>query len=107
METTDTAVRHDGLAIASLVLSLLWLGGVGAILAIIFGAVSRRDARRAGRRPSAMATTGIILGVLGIVIIVVVIAAVVTVHQPPNPTQQFINCSQAQVNGTPLPSYCG
>lgn len=105
METDN--VRHDGLAIASLVLSLLWLGGIGAILGIIFGAVSRRDARRENRPGDVMASAGIVLGVLGLVLGVVLIAVIVAAHQPPNPTQQFINCSQAQVNGTPLPSYCG
>jgi hypothetical protein len=58
---------HDGLAVAALVLSLLWLGGLGSLLAVIFGWSSRREARRQSRRESGLAATGIILGYLGLV----------------------------------------
>lgn len=56
---------HDGLAIASLVLSLVWLGGVGSLLAVFFGTESCSDARLAGRRASSMAEAGILLGIFG------------------------------------------
>ncbi|MGH7703636.1 MAG: DUF4190 domain-containing protein, partial [Gemmatimonadales bacterium] len=37
------AYRTSGLAIASLVLGILWLGWVGSLLAVIFGHSARRE----------------------------------------------------------------
>lgn len=62
--------RHDGLAIASLVLSLAFLGGLGSLLAVVFGHASRRDARREGRPPSGLATAGLWIGYAGLVLAV-------------------------------------
>jgi hypothetical protein len=58
----------NGLAIASLVLGILWLGGLGALLALIFGYVSKRNideshGRQGGR---GLAIAGIVLGWVGI-----------------------------------------
>jgi hypothetical protein len=64
----------DGLAIASLVLSLLWLGGAGSILAVAFGHSSRSAARRRGQQPSAMATVGMVAGYTGLLLLVLIIA---------------------------------
>jgi hypothetical protein len=50
--------KHDGLAMASLILSIVWLGGLGSILAVIFGHRSRGESKRAGRNTSALATAG-------------------------------------------------
>ena len=60
-------VRTNGLAVASLVLGIVWLCWVGSILALIFGYTARGQIDRsagteAGR---AMATAGIILGWVG------------------------------------------
>src|SRR5579863_3875392 len=38
----------SGYAIASLVLGIVWLGGLGSILAVIFGAIARKSIRRSG-----------------------------------------------------------
>ena len=40
--TSSPARRTNGLAIASFVLSLVWLGGLGSVLAVIFGATAGR-----------------------------------------------------------------
>jgi hypothetical protein len=74
---TAAVPQHDGLAIASLVLSLVWLGGLGSFLAVIFGHSSRGAAKRAGRPASGLATAGIILGWIGLVVIVLVFVAFV------------------------------
>jgi len=58
---------HDWRAIASLVLSLLWLAGVGSLLAVIFGRMSVAEARRRRRRVSVLAVAGQVLGVLGVI----------------------------------------
>ena len=66
-------VSPDGFAIASLFLSLVWLGGLGSLLAVIFGHTSRGRAKRSGLEPSGLATAGTVLGWVGIAIMVLVI----------------------------------
>ncbi len=41
----------DGLGIASLVLSLVWLFGLGSIAAVVLGHLARSKAKRVGRQP--------------------------------------------------------
>jgi hypothetical protein len=90
---------HDGLAVASLVLSLLWLGGLGALLAVIFADMSYREARRAHRDKSGLATAGMVLGYIGLAIaVIVIIVVVVHLANRPDPTQQWINCLNSQLN---------
>jgi hypothetical protein len=62
------STRTSGFAIASLVLSLVWLGGLGSILAVVFGSKAKQDIRRSSGDLSGdgMATAGIVLGILGI-----------------------------------------
>ena len=76
-EAERTPAVHDGLAVASLILSIFWMFGFGSLLGVIFGHRSRGEAKRAGRRTSPMATAGVVIGYLGlssIVFWVVVIA---------------------------------
>jgi hypothetical protein len=58
----------SGFAIASLVLGIVWLGGLGSVLGIIFGAKAKQDIRRSWGRLAGegLATAGIVLGILGI-----------------------------------------
>ncbi len=60
--------NNSGFAIASLVLSIVWLGGLGSVLGIIFGARAKQDIRRSRGYlgGDGMATAGIVLGILGI-----------------------------------------
>ena len=64
----------NGKAIASLVLAIIG-GGIGSILAIIFGRQARReiDASGGAQGGRGLATAGIILGWIGIVAIAIVI----------------------------------
>ena len=71
-DTRGPAV-HDGYAITSLVLSLVWLGGVGSLLAVIFGAMSELEAHRRQRKASGLALAGQLLGALGIVALIVLL----------------------------------
>ena len=64
---------HDGYSIASLVLSLVWLGGLGSVLAVIFGVMSELDAHRKNRKASGLALAGQLLGALGIVALIVLL----------------------------------
>jgi hypothetical protein len=70
----------NGLSIASLVLGIVWFLGIGSILAIIFGFVSRRQIRQSGGRQSGegMALAGIILGFVGVLGLILWIALFAT-----------------------------
>ena len=63
----------NGLAVASLLLGVLWLFGVGAVLAIILGFRARWEIKRSdGRqRGLSLALAGIIVGVLGLAVVLI------------------------------------
>jgi Domain of unknown function (DUF4190)/Protein of unknown function (DUF2510) len=76
--------RTSGFAVASLVLSLVWLGGLGSVLAIIFGTQAKKEIRRSPGSVTGdgMATAGIVLGILGIMGAVTAwIGLIVGVHE--------------------------
>ena len=56
----------DAKAITSLVLSIVWLLGLGSIAAVILGHLSRSQAKKQGRSPSGIALAGLIIGYLGV-----------------------------------------
>lgn len=60
--------RTNGLAIASLVLGIIWLYWVGSILALVFGYTARRqiDASEGWQTGRGLATAGIVLGWVGV-----------------------------------------
>jgi hypothetical protein len=60
----------NGYAIASLVLSIVMMCGIGSILAIVFGNMARRQIRTEGGEGSGLATAGIIIGWIGLVVMV-------------------------------------
>ena len=61
----------NGLAIASMVLGILWLYWIGSILAIVFGYVALGQIKRQpGMQGRGMAIAGIVLGWVGVAMIV-------------------------------------
>jgi hypothetical protein len=62
------APSTNGLAVASLVLSIVWLGGLGSLLAVVFGIVARRQIRASGGRQGGdgMALAGLLIGIVGL-----------------------------------------
>jgi hypothetical protein len=78
----------NGLAIAAMVLGIVWIYWIGSILALIFGyiakgQINRSDGRQGGK---GMAIAGIVLGWVGIgflVLMIVVIAVGASNIQPP------------------------
>ena len=58
--------RTNGLAIASMVLGILWLYWIGSILALVFGYIARNQIRERGESGGGMATAGIVLGWIGV-----------------------------------------
>lgn len=61
-----------------MILGVMWLYGVGSILALIFGLIAKRQIRERGERGGALATAGIVLGIIGtigmILLVVLIIA---------------------------------
>jgi hypothetical protein len=60
------AQRTNGMAIASMVLGILWLWWIGSVLALVFGYVAKNQIRERGDTGGGMATAGIVLGWIGI-----------------------------------------
>ena len=73
--TPGAASTTNGLAIASMVLGILWLYWIGSILALVFGYRAKRQIRDSGgaQAGSGMATAGIVLGWIAIAMLAVVI----------------------------------
>jgi hypothetical protein len=67
--------RTNGLAVASLVLGIVWLCGVGSILALVFGFMALSRIKRTGEGGRGMAIAGIVLGSIGAIVLVISIAA--------------------------------
>ena len=69
----QAAVGTNGMAIASLVCSLLgWICVIGPILGLIFGFIALGQIRRTGQGGRGMAIAGIVIGVVAIVLGIVV-----------------------------------
>jgi hypothetical protein len=69
----------NGFAVASLVLGIVWLMGLGSILALVFGYIAkdqidRSDGRQTGR---GMAVAGIVLGWVGVGLLLAMIALMI------------------------------
>ena len=74
----------NGLAIASMVLGILWIYWIGSILALVFGYVARSQIRQRGEAGNGMAIAGIVLGWIGVaMLVVVIIIAVVLANEEP------------------------
>jgi Domain of unknown function (DUF4190) len=69
----------NGMAVASFTLSLLWIFGLGSLLAVIFAVVGRKQIRTNGQGGDGLAIAGLIIGIIGLVgvatIIILAIAA--------------------------------
>jgi Domain of unknown function (DUF4190) len=74
------APKTNGLAIASLILGIVWLYWIGSILALIFGYMAKKQIDESGGRETGrgMAVAGIVLGWVGIgfVIIAIIVVAI-------------------------------
>ena len=69
--------KTSGMAIASLVLGLVWIYGIGSVLAIIFGFIAKKNIRNSNGMETGggMATAGIVLGIIGAAILLLIIIA--------------------------------
>jgi hypothetical protein len=66
---TTAPTATNGLAIASLILGIVWIYGLGSIMALVFGYRSRREiaVAQGGQRGGGLAMAGIVLGWIGVV----------------------------------------
>ena len=82
------AQRTSGLAIASFVLSLVWILGFGSLLAVILGLVARSNIKRSGglQTGKGLATAGTIIGILGLLGSTMIVVSLRTLwsHQGPS-----------------------
>ncbi len=76
----------NGLAIASMVLGILWVYWIGSILALVFGYIARKQIRQRGESGSGMAVAGIVLGWIGVGFLVVFIVFFAVVGATSNST---------------------
>ena len=67
--------KTNGMAIAALVLGIVWIYGIGSILALVFGYQAKKQIDTSGGRESGrgMAIAGIVLGWIGVGLIVLII----------------------------------
>ena len=77
--------KTNGLAIASMVLGILWLWWLGSILALVFGYIAKGQIDRSQGRETGrgMAVAGIVLGWIGVAVIAFVVIALVADRRVP------------------------
>lgn len=82
--------KTNGMAIASLVLGILWIGGLGSVLAVIFGYLGKNQINASGGTESGrgLAIAGIVLGIVGIVGAIAWLLLIVAVASTSTPTYQ-------------------
>ena len=88
------APETNGLAIASLLFGIFWLGGIGSLAALVLGYRARREIRNSAgfQRGSSLATIGIVLGWIGVALLVMAAVAAF-----------FLLAASSTTTGTPTP----
>jgi hypothetical protein len=61
------------MAIASMVLGILWINGTGSILALVFGYMAKRQIAERNEQGAGFATAGIVLGWIGIALTILMV----------------------------------
>ncbi|MFE6778584.1 DUF4190 domain-containing protein [Streptomyces sp. NPDC057702] len=67
--------RTNGMAIAAMVLGIVWIYWIGSVLALVFGYVARKQMRERGEGGWGMATAGIVLGWVGVGVLACLLGA--------------------------------
>jgi Domain of unknown function (DUF4190) len=67
----------NGMAIASLVLGILWIYWIGSLLALVFGYIALKQIRRRNEAGRGLALAGVILGWVGAAFLVLVVILVI------------------------------
>lgn len=76
---TPMPAKTNGMAVASMVLGILCLYGIGSVLALVFGYQAKAQIERSGGRESGrgMAIAGIVLGWIGIGLMAFIVVAII------------------------------
>ena len=103
-QPTQIVIRQsstNGMAIASMVLGLLWIYWIGSILALFFGYAARREIRRNpdSMDGDGMALAGIVLGWLGVAMLALTIGWLVYIYK--------VSPEQPNVRETKTTASCG
>jgi hypothetical protein len=75
----------NGMAVASLVLGILWIYWVGSIMALVFGYVARQQIAQRGESGGGLAVAGIVLGWIGVGTLALVVFFLSAVDLAPQP----------------------
>ncbi|HEV3267536.1 MAG TPA: DUF4190 domain-containing protein [Acidimicrobiales bacterium] len=70
MRTVNTT---NGMAVASMVLGIVWVYWIGSILALVFGYIALGQIKQRGQQGRGMAIAGIVLGWVGAATLIAVI----------------------------------
>ena len=81
-DSLAAASKYNGMAIASMVLGIVWVYWIGSILALVFGYVAKKQIKQRGGQGSGMATAGIALGWVGIGLMIIFI--IIAVNASPS-----------------------
>ena len=75
MAQPSQRIATSGLAVASMVLGIVWVYWIGSVLAIIFGAVALSQIKKANgwKTGKGMAIAGLVLGLVGIGILMIAV----------------------------------
>jgi len=70
--SSDDARRTSGLAICSLIFGIVWLAGVGSLIAVVTGHLARARIREqpVALQGKGLAMAGLVLGYAGLVLVV-------------------------------------
>jgi len=63
----------NGMAVASLILGIVWIYWIGSVLALVFGYMARRQIAERGEGGAGLATAGIVLGWIGVGVLVAMV----------------------------------
>jgi hypothetical protein len=66
----------NGLAVASLVLGIVWIYWLGSVLAVVFGHVALSQVRRTGQGGRGLAIAGLVLGYIWLTLLVIGIVGI-------------------------------
>lgn len=85
------------MAVASLVLGIIWIYWVGSVLALVFGYTAKSQIDKSGGQETGrgMATAGIVLGWIGVAMILVVLVIAAAAHNAQTTFNSVGNCIQS------------
>lgn len=66
----------SGLAVAALVLGIVWVWGIGSILAVVFGHIALAETKDGRKSGQGLAIAGLVLGWIGVAALLIILLAI-------------------------------